>query len=259
MQLGPQTREAALIDQAFEGGAARHDLRILAFADLARIDGGAPEPGLDAGLQHGLHGGGRHDHQGVLRRLRQRGEIRVALAAPHFGQPRIDRIDFARISERAQIAENLRRPLRPLGRAHDGDGGRIEQRQRRAERRIGDDLVLQAIDPGLVARGEAGSIPDTGRSNQSGLQMSRRYRRRSALAIIAPTTRRPTTGIAIRSAPSTNASTAPVTRPNRSTMPNSRHGPSRATNIRAAWCCPPGPRTTPGRPHRPACGCAAAE
>jgi hypothetical protein len=81
----------------------------------------------------------------VVRRLRQCGKIRVALDPPDLGEARIDRIDLARIAAVAQIAEDLRRLSRALGRAHDGDGGGIEQRQRRLER-IASKAVLQLKD-----------------------------------------------------------------------------------------------------------------
>ena len=132
--VGPADHEPGAVDQRLQRDAARDDLGIVALAELGGIDGGALEPGRDAGLQHRLHRGRRHDHEGMRGRLRQRGEVGIALGAPDLAGARIDRIDISGKSVVAQVAIELPRPSRALGSADDGDRRRPEQGQRGFER-----------------------------------------------------------------------------------------------------------------------------
>ena len=149
--VGPADQQAGSVDQRLERRAACDDLGIVAFADLACIDGGALEPGGDAGFEDALHAGGRNDHEGMRRCLRQRGEVGIAFDAPHFAAARVHRIDFAREAVVAQVAIDLSRPFRALGGADDGDRGGPQKGQGGLERDFAGNCSSNIVssDPGL--------------------------------------------------------------------------------------------------------------
>jgi hypothetical protein len=61
---------------------------------------------------------------------------RQAVFAEHPALPRVDQNDAAAIAELAQVGENLARPSRPLGRADDGQRGRLQHACRRSRRAL---------------------------------------------------------------------------------------------------------------------------
>ena len=68
-----------------------------------------------------------HDHQRMVDRLGKLAQRGKAALAEHFFLARIDQRDAPGIAELAQVAVNLARPARALGRADDGDRLRLQR------------------------------------------------------------------------------------------------------------------------------------
>ena len=99
--FGAGQAQLGMPQKILEPGAALLGFRILAIADRARIDGGGFQ---STGLRVGEHVGdtsGRNDHDGMIDRLRQRAQRRIAALPVNLALPRIDQEDPARIAELA--------------------------------------------------------------------------------------------------------------------------------------------------------------
>jgi hypothetical protein len=113
--------------------APRLRFRLLAVAHHRGVDGGRRDAGF---LRVGEHGGdrrGRHDHQRMIDRLGKIPQRDMATLAVDLALPRIDQGDAAAIAELAQVLVDLARPAGALGRAHDGNGLRLQRADGRTE------------------------------------------------------------------------------------------------------------------------------
>ncbi len=120
----PQTR----------GARRRDDLRLQRCARGARLgesggeDGRDPHATLAAGDHRVPHLVGRGEDQGVLRRLRETGQVRPRRLALDRLAPRVDRIDVAGPAGASQIGERAPGGLARVVRGpHDGEASRRQQ------------------------------------------------------------------------------------------------------------------------------------
>jgi hypothetical protein len=92
---------------------------------------------LDTGFlgigEHVGNGGRGHNHQRVVDRLGQRTQRRKAPLPEHLRLSWIDERDPTAIAELAQVLEDLARPARTLGCAHDSKRLGLQRTYRRTD------------------------------------------------------------------------------------------------------------------------------